>query len=757
MIIDDLGTEKPSIYYRYRKGRELIEKREVFFPYFYSNEVTNKGSAKTIHGTTVFKKYYNKPNLRYYFTKALTDTYEVDVSLENRFLIDNFETLPEYEPRVMHLDIETDMGLDALKADKAITAITISDSYGSKEDHSEYHTYTWREEYKDDLSLDMGWQIYHSYSEKEMLKWFLKDFIAFNPDIITGWNVIGYDIKYIINRMYRLGINAAELSPVRQVESKIDYKTKTPIKGRICFDLMVGYKKLHNGDIGSQALRAVLEDNNAPIRKLYGMDDYEKDFENFLQYSKRDVEGTVWIDQEFSIIDTFLDRQRLAGCTFTDTYYNKDMVDMAHLRKAKEMGFVLPTGHYHKKIPYEGAMIIEPKVGFYKNVIILDYKSLYPASMSAANMSFETKRKDGDIKLGNGVSFVSSPQGLTASLLNDIQDKREYYKKERNKYQEKSTEWNKYDNQQRTTKFLKNSFYGWMGYAGSRIYDIDIASSITWLSREALKHSIEHIKEYYPSFEIIYGHTDSVFIHVPWDDIDYNKLLEIAKDIESSINKSMHELDEKYNLIPGKFKIELEKCMESFLLVGNNRYAGMYPMDDKKGYKIQGFESKKKLTTTIMKTLQEDTIHNILHEEDKEVVFSDVKNIVQGLRTNEFPIEDICIKKKIKKPLKKYKVKSDHIKAAEWSNENLHTSLKVEGDVVNMVVVMMDEAAEQLNVKDDCVVGFETVEQIKDLTIDVDEMIDKLIPGKLENIFNSMGWNLNTLLTSKRIKDADKW
>lgn len=755
MIIDDLGVDgKPLIYYRYREGRELIEKREVFFPYFYSNEVTNKGSVKTIHGSTVFKKYYNKPNLRYYFAKSLTDSYEVDVSLENRFLIDNFETLPEYESRICHIDIETDFGLDALKADKAITAITAWDSY-----EQNYLTFIGKDiskELRDKIKED-GWIIVDMPNEKSMLREFMEFIKDRDPDIITGWNVIGYDIKYIINRMYRLGLNAAELSPVRQVESKIDYKTKTPIKGRICFDLMFGYKKLHNGDIGSQALRAVLEDNNAPIRKLYGMDDYEKDFENFLQYSKRDVEGTVWIDQEFSIIDTFLDRQRLSGCKFTDCYYNKDLVDMAHLRKAKERNIVLPTGRYHKKVPYEGAMIIEPKVGFYKNVIILDYKSLYPSSMEACNMSFETKKKDGDIKLGNGVSFISSPLGLTTSLLGDIQELREHYKVERDKYPEKSSDWIKWDNKQNSAKFLKNSFYGWLAYVGSRLFDPDIAASITWLSRQALKHSIEHIKEYYPSFEIIYGHTDSVFIHVPWDDIDYNKLLEIAKDIEDSINESMHELDEKYNLIPGKFKIELEKCMESFLLVGNNRYAGMYPMGDNKGYKIQGFETKKKLTTTIMKTLQEDTIHNILHGEDKEVVFSDVKNIVQGLRNNEFSIEDICIKKKIKKPLKKYKVQSDHIKAAIWANDNLGTNLNSEGDVINMVIVMMDEAAEQLNVKDDCVVGFETVEQIKDLTIDVDEMINKLIPGKLENIFTSMGWTLNILLTSKRIKGAGEW
>lgn len=534
-------------------------------------------------------------------------------------------------------------------------------------------------------------------------------------------------------------------------------KIKTPILGRAVFDLMMGYKILNQGDIGSNALKAVLIDNNSPIQKTDGIDDYDKDFESFLEYNKTDVAGTVWVDNKFDTLNTFLERQKIAGCKLTDTIYNKDIVDMVHLRKAKKMGIVLPTGRFHKKVDYEGATIIPPKVGFYKNIIILDYKSLYPSSMEAANISYETINKNGNIKLGNGISFMSFPLGLTASLLGDIQELREYYISKRDNYPEKSPEWIKWDNKQRATKFLKNSIYGWYAYAGSRLYNPDIAASITYLSRQALAHSIEHIKTNYPSFEIIYGHTDSVFIHVPWDDIDYDKLLEIAKDIEDSINESMHELDEKYNLIPGKFKIELEKCMESFLLVGNNRYAGMYPIGDDKGYKIQGFESKKKLTTTIMKTLQEDTIHNILHGEDKEVIFSDVKNIVQGLRNNKFLIEDICIKKKIKKPLKKYKVKSDHVEAAKWANDNLETNLNSEGDVVNMVIVMMDKAAEELNVKDDGVVGFETAEQIKDLTIDVDEMINKLIPGKLKNIFEAMGWNLNILLTSKRIRGADKW
>ena len=215
MIVDDLGISPPAVYYRYREGRELIEKREEFWPYFYSNERTNKGTAQTIDGKTVFKKYYNKSSLRYYFAKSLTDSYEVDISLENRFLIDNFETLPEYEPRVWNLDIETTMGLDTKKADKATTAITFHDSY-----IDEYITLSWKEGYTGENERhNDNWNIYIFENEKLMLKDFTKQMKEYNPDIICGWNLVNFDIPYIINRMYRIGLNPNELSSVGQVEA----------------------------------------------------------------------------------------------------------------------------------------------------------------------------------------------------------------------------------------------------------------------------------------------------------------------------------------------------------------------------------------------------------------------------------------------------------------------------------------------------------------------------------------------------------
>ena len=752
IIIQDLKSNPPSLYIRYRHGRELVEETKTSFPFYWTYENTGREMSETPTGETVYKKYYGDSNLRHFLKKKVHNTFEMDVSLENRYLIDNYDSLPDYEPRIMHLDIETDLSLDALKAEKAITAITIWDSYTNK-----YITFSWKDNIPKGKSDNLDyWTIIITNSEISMIESFLDIFLDINPDILTGWNIIGYDIKYIINRMYRLGLDPRQLSPVNQLEDVIDYNTKNPIKGRICMDLLFGYKKLTDGDIGEQSLKAVLEDNNAPIQKLDAMGDYHTDFEAFLEYNKRDVEGTVYIDQQFGIIDTFLERQKLVGCKFTDTYYNKDMVDLYHLRGAHNRGYVLPTGEYHEKVSYEGATILEPKAGFYKNVIVLDVKGMYPASMEASNMSFETKKKDGDIRLGNGINFISNPIGLSASLLKDIQEQREYYKSERNKFPEKSPDWIRWDNKQRVTKFLKNSFYGWAAYIGARIYDPDIAASITWLSRKALAHIFSIVENSYTDYKILYAHTDSCFIHIPGD-VTEDKLYEIAKEIEDKINNSWSEFEERYNLLPGKYEIEIDKVMETFLLVANNRYAGKYKMGEGVGYKIQGFEVKKKSTSKVIKELQEFVIKSILNEASPEEVQEHVKVIANNIRGAIYSPDEICIKKKLKRTLDKYKVNSDHVSASRWANEFLGCNLKNEGDIVKMIVVRNNVAAKNLNVKSDMVVGYEREEQIAGLDIDLEEMINKLIPGKVERIFDTMGWQLGPLLQKNETKGSELW
>jgi DNA polymerase delta subunit 1 len=64
------------------------------------------------------------------------------------------------------------------------------------------------------------------------------------------------------------------------------------------------------------------------------------------------------------------------------------------LRKSKEKGFILPTTRSAKASDekgFEGAYVLDPSVGYYKEPIAtLDFASLYPSIMMAHNLCYTT-------------------------------------------------------------------------------------------------------------------------------------------------------------------------------------------------------------------------------------------------------------------------------------------------------------------------------------------------------------------------------
>lgn len=211
MIVQDIGND--TLYVRYREGKELKTDLVKFKPYYWDYNITkNENYVVNYDGQKVYKHEYNNSRSRFY-RKDKGITFETDVSLENRYLIDTYDTLPEYEPRVMHLDIETLMSLDTVFVPQPITAITLWDSFTNH-----YYTFSWKKNNTLDLSNE-NWTVTITETEKEMVNEFVKVFVELDPDLITGWNVTNFDIPYIINRMYHLGIDPSVLSPVGEVEA----------------------------------------------------------------------------------------------------------------------------------------------------------------------------------------------------------------------------------------------------------------------------------------------------------------------------------------------------------------------------------------------------------------------------------------------------------------------------------------------------------------------------------------------------------
>ena len=90
---------------------------------------------------------------------------------------------------------------------------------------------------------------------------------------------------------------------------------------------------------------------------------------------------------------------------------------------------------------YEGAFVFEPIPGVYKNVIALDFASLYPTTMRQFNISPDTFiKKDKDksrkttkpdqIKCCTGATYMRNVEGFMPKILTDFYKKRKGYKKE---------------------------------------------------------------------------------------------------------------------------------------------------------------------------------------------------------------------------------------------------------------------------------------------------------------------------------------
>jgi len=79
------------------------------------------------------------------------------------------------------------------------------------------------------------------------------------------------------------------------------------------------------------------------------------------------------------------------GCLLTRGQQIKVVSQL--LRKAKEQHFVIPSsgGRGGQDEQFEGATVIEPSKGYYKQPIVtLDFSSLYPSIMMAHNLCYTT-------------------------------------------------------------------------------------------------------------------------------------------------------------------------------------------------------------------------------------------------------------------------------------------------------------------------------------------------------------------------------
>ena len=398
--------------------------------------------------------------------------------------------------------------------------------------------------------------------EQHLLRCFLDYWIQNFPDILTGWNVDGYDVPYICGRLERLfGEKEMNLmSPWGHVKrEEIEVKGREQIfyrmSGISVIDYLDLYKKFTYTNQESYRLDHIafveLGQRKVDHNEFENFKDfYTKDWQKFIDYNIVDVELVSRLEEKMKLIELAVALAYDAKVNMQDVYYQVRMWDTLIYNFLNKKSIVVPPGkRSDKDEKYAGAYVKEPIAGRYNWVVSFDLNSLYPHLIMQYNISPETlveKRHSSATVNGilsqkvevpkefclcaNGAMYRKDIHGFLPEMMKKIYDERvqskklmilakQEYEKTPTKELEKSI--SKYNNIQMARKIQLNSAYGAIGNQYFRYYNIINAEAIT-LSGQVSIRWIEHKMNAYlnnilkteKKDYVIASDTDSIYLNL---------------------------------------------------------------------------------------------------------------------------------------------------------------------------------------------------------------------------------------------------
>ena len=381
-------------------------------------------------------------------------------------------------------------------------------------------------------------------------EWLLKLFIQFwhdeftCPDVVTGWNIRGFDIPYLVNRTMRiLGEDEVKkMSPWGMVEEKM----VTMRKGQVQMYDLIGIAQLDYMDLfmkfgysfGPQEnyrldtiAEVVLGERKMSYEEYGNLANlYKENHQKFIDYNIRDVWLVDRMDDKIAMITLCLTMAYKAGVNYNDTFGTTAIWDSLIHRTLMKDNIIVPPNKDKFKGDYDGGYVKEPQCGVHDWVCSFDVNSLYPNIIVQWNMSPETLLK-GDIerditveKMLNGYTnttnksmaatgqyFDNSKQGFMPRIIEEMYEERVQIKQKMLASKKELEACDKsskqevyrierdiahYENQQTAIKILLNSLYGAMGNKYFRYFTMEIAEGITITGQFIIKWAEKHVNEY---------------------------------------------------------------------------------------------------------------------------------------------------------------------------------------------------------------------------------------------------------------------
>ncbi len=262
------------------------------------------------------------------------------------------------------------------------------------------YTFSTKDFETDDKTIEFQW----CENEKELLFYFLKCWGKIEPDIVTGWNVQGFDIPYMINRIRRvLGDEYAnQMAPTAKkytkkciVEREFDGEVEYRLNGISIIDYMRLYKKFIPKLREKYSLDFIahveLDEKKLDYSEYGNLDDlWERNPQRYIEYNIHDVRLVERLDDELNLMMLVATLTYLCHIRFEDVFSQVRMWDTLIYNKMLDDNVVIPPKQtFSKSEKYTGAYVRDPEIGMHKWVVSFDLDSLYPHLIMQYNISPE--------------------------------------------------------------------------------------------------------------------------------------------------------------------------------------------------------------------------------------------------------------------------------------------------------------------------------------------------------------------------------
>jgi DNA polymerase-2 len=529
-------------------------------------------------------------------------------------------------------------------------------------------------------NVSMGMLDYLEYcaTEAELLSRFLVWFSVIDPDVIIGWNVINFDLRFLQQRCDHHGI---DFTLGRQQEV-VRWRSATQgqqryyalIPGRVALDGIellkaatyqfesFSLEHVSRTLLGRGKLVTDVDDRAAEIQDLYRQDQ--------ASLARYNLEDCVLVEEIFARTDLIafaIERARLTGLDIDRAGGSVAAFDFLYLPRLHRAGYVGPIVAENIETGSPGGYVLDSQPGLYRNVIVLDFKSLYPSIIRTFHvdpLAMVRGQQESDAIEGFRGATFSRRHAILPGIIESLWTARDQAKRA------------KRDAMSQAIKIIMNSFYGVLGTAGCRFFDLRLVSSITLRGHAILQATRDLLESW--GYSVIYGDTDSVFVWLRGDaqieDVDHTGSM-----LAGRLNDWWQTEVETTAGTVCSLEVEYETHFRRFLMPrirgsqagSKKRYAGLVVDNDVERLVFKGLEAVRSDWSPLARAFQQQLYKLIFHDQPVESFIREtVASVAAGQRDDE-----LVLRRRLRRKLTDYqKNVPPHVKAARHS-EAIRASL----------------------------------------------------------------------------------